>query len=179
MRPRGIKKRGFLSIATLILIAFAVVVVASAAVYLYPSTSHQSHNLATGQSIPTSTLTTSSASTFFVPSSTNVVSATTTVILPPSCTFSANPSTILPLTSAMLVWNCKNADTCSITDTTTGSKVINETSTQGTLRVSPNPSASYTLLCTGVSGATSSNVANVAVQYSNTPNCPLGGTPCE
>jgi len=72
------------------------------------------------------------------------------VIQVPRCTFTANPTTIIPPASSTLSWSCQYADACSI-DQGIGS--VNPVS--GTKDVRPTETTTYTLTCDGLDGSRS------------------------
>jgi len=92
--------------------------------------------------------------TFILTASNSYGSATsqvnTRVIQVPRCTFTANPTTIIPPASSTLSWSCQYADSCSI-DQGIGS--VNNVS--GTKSVRPPETTTYTLTCDGLDGSRS------------------------
>ncbi|MDP1629172.1 MAG: hypothetical protein Q8L57_00975 [bacterium] len=72
------------------------------------------------------------------------------VIQVPQCTFTANPTTIIPPAFSTLSWECIYADSCSI-DQGIGS--VNNVS--GTKDVRPPQTTTYTLTCDGLDGSRS------------------------
>jgi len=78
-------------------------------------------------------------------------SVTVKVIQVPKCTFTANPTSIIPPQSSTLSWECIYADSCSI-DQGVGS-VNNPVS--GTKQVRPTKTTTYTLTCDGLDGSRS------------------------
>ncbi len=77
-------------------------------------------------------------------------SVTVEVIQVPQCSFTANPTTIIPPASSTLSWSCLYADSCSI-DQGIGS--VNNVS--GTKEVRPTKTTDYTLTCLGIDGSRS------------------------
>jgi len=72
------------------------------------------------------------------------------VIQVPRCSFTANPTSIIPPASSTLSWSCQYADPCSI-DQGIGS--VNNVS--GTKGVRPTKTTTYTLTCSGLDGSRS------------------------
>ncbi len=66
---------------------------------------------------------------------------------PPVCSFSPNPSSIIPPQTTSVSWGCQNADSCSI-DQGIGS--VDPSS--GSRTVAPRETTTYTLSCTGRGG---------------------------
>ncbi|KKR55679.1 MAG: hypothetical protein UT92_C0001G0022 [Candidatus Curtissbacteria bacterium GW2011_GWA1_40_24] len=69
------------------------------------------------------------------------------VIQVPRCSFSGNPSSIVPPQTSVLEWSCQYADSCSI-DQSVG--VVSNVS--GSKTVSPQTTTTYTLSCQGLDG---------------------------
>jgi uncharacterized repeat protein (TIGR01451 family) len=91
----------------------------------------------------------------------------------PSCSISANPSSILNGQSSTLNWNSTNATSCTASNAWSGTK-----STSGNQSVSPYSYSTYTLTCNGSGGtATCSTWVSVNDNYSSVPSCSISAYP--
>ncbi|MBX4191246.1 MAG: hypothetical protein KW804_00375 [Candidatus Doudnabacteria bacterium] len=124
-------------------------------------------SLSINQGIGTVTGTTRSvsptATTTYILTATNAsgsvtANTTVTVNIPPTVTISASPTSINQGQSSTLTWSSTNATTCTASGSWTGTGA-----TSGTLVVTPNATATYTLTCTGPAGTTQPSSAVVTV----------------
>ena len=94
-----------------------------------------------------------------------------TYVLAPTCTLSANPSSIVSGGSSILTWSSTNANKCSATWTAS-------LTTSGTQSVSPSSTTTYNMTCTRtVGGFTADCSAKVTVGAAPTLSVVLTATP--
>jgi hypothetical protein len=98
-----------------------------------------------------------------------------------TCTFSANPTTLIIPEKSKLNYSCSNVSSCSITGGNTSvnlSPAGNSTVISGTTAVSPTANTTYTLTCSGSNGGTVTQTTQVNLQNLILCESNPGGTNC-
>ena len=91
----------------------------------------------------------------------------------PSCSISANPSSIEKGQSSTLTWSSTNATSCTASNAWSGTK-----STSGSQSVSPTADSTYALACSGAGGSVRCATAiDVTVPETPTVSCALEANP--
>ncbi len=88
----------------------------------------------------------------------------------PSCTISANPTSIQNGQSSVVSWTSNNATSASLTG-------FGAVSTGGSVQVSPTQTTTYTLTVTGPGGTANCNTTVVVTQAPQPPTCTLSASP--
>lgn len=126
-------------------------------------------------------LTYSSSGSYTVTVHDAVGASKSTTITAFSCTFSANPSTIVPPTSSNLQWTCLNAVpvSCSINGTSmVGHESLTGTTLNGNFSVTPTTTTVYGLSCSAGGGPAFTVTTTVNVSSPYIRECNPGQTGC-
>jgi hypothetical protein len=82
-----------------------------------------------------------------------------------TATISANPTSITSGGSSTLTWSSTNATSCTSSGAWSGAR-----GTSGTLSVSPTSTSTYSIVCSGTGGSSSTQSATVTVSTASAPN---------
>ena len=90
----------------------------------------------------------------------------------PTCSISANPTSILSGQYSTLNWTSTNATSCIASNAWSGAKTLS-----GTQSVSPNNDSTYTLNCFGPGGSVSCSASVLITSSPATPTCSISANP--
>ncbi len=90
----------------------------------------------------------------------------------PTCSISANPTSIINGNSSLLTWTSTNATSCTASNAWSGSKSIS-----GNQSVSPGSNSTYALTCTGAGGTVNCSAHVTVTTVDQTLSCSVAANP--